>query len=107
MRAGGSVASTRLTLPRDPFVSGEWQMLLGGGVCLLTGAVVGEFGDLDPAKFSSRSLIACACGRVDVPRPLRRRSDPRIRSLAYATTHARHGALRAGGPARSRPFSRS
>ena len=60
MWAGGSVASTRLTLPRDPFVSGGWQMLLGGGVCVLTGALVGEFGDFHPSEFSSRSLIAFA-----------------------------------------------
>ncbi len=60
MWAGGSVASTRLTLPRDPFVSGGWQMLLGGGVCLLTGALVGEFGDFHPTEFSSRSLVAFA-----------------------------------------------
>jgi drug/metabolite transporter (DMT)-like permease len=60
MWAGGSVASTRFTLPRDPFVSGGWQMLLGGGVCVLTGALVGEFGDFHPAEFSSRSLVAFA-----------------------------------------------
>jgi drug/metabolite transporter (DMT)-like permease len=60
MWAGGSVASTRLALPGDPFVSGAWQMLLGGGVCLLTGALVGEFGDLHPAGFSTRSLLAFA-----------------------------------------------
>jgi drug/metabolite transporter (DMT)-like permease len=60
MWAGGSVASTRLALPRDPFVSGGWQMLLGGGVCLLTGALVGELGDFQPAEFSSRSLVAFA-----------------------------------------------
>jgi drug/metabolite transporter (DMT)-like permease len=60
MWAGGSVASTRLALPGDPFVSGGWQMLLGGGVCLLTGALVGEFGDFHPAEFSSRSLVAFA-----------------------------------------------
>ena len=60
MWAGGSVASTRLTLPRDPFVSGGWQMLLGGGVCVLTGALVGELGDFHPSEFSSRSLFAFA-----------------------------------------------
>ena len=60
MWAGGSVASTRLTLPRDPFVSGGWQMLLGGAVCALTGAVVGELGDFHPAEFSPRSLVAFA-----------------------------------------------
>jgi drug/metabolite transporter (DMT)-like permease len=56
MWAGGSVASQHLKLPRDPFVSGAWQMLLGGGVCALTGALVGEFGDLHPAEFSLRSV---------------------------------------------------
>jgi drug/metabolite transporter (DMT)-like permease len=56
MWAGGSVASQHTKLPRDPFVSGAWQMLLGGGVCALTGALVGEFGDLHPAEFSLRSV---------------------------------------------------
>jgi drug/metabolite transporter (DMT)-like permease len=57
MWAGGSVASPRLRLPRDPFVSGAWQMLLGGAVCVLTGALAGEFGDLRPAEFSLRSVL--------------------------------------------------
>jgi drug/metabolite transporter (DMT)-like permease len=60
MWAGGSVASTRVRLPRDPFVSGAWQMLLGGGVCALTGALTGEFGDLHPAEFSLRSVAGLA-----------------------------------------------
>jgi drug/metabolite transporter (DMT)-like permease len=60
MWAGGSVASPRLALPRDPFVSGGWQMLLGGGVCALTGALTGEFGDLELAELSTRSLIGLA-----------------------------------------------
>jgi drug/metabolite transporter (DMT)-like permease len=60
MWAGGSVASTRLALPGDPFVSGGWQMLLGGGICLLTGALMGELGDFQPAELSSRSLVAFA-----------------------------------------------
>jgi drug/metabolite transporter (DMT)-like permease len=60
MWAGGSVASPRLSLPRDTFVSGAWQMLLGGGVCALTGALVGEFGDLDVAEFSLRSVAGLA-----------------------------------------------
>jgi drug/metabolite transporter (DMT)-like permease len=60
MWAGGSVSSTRLALPRDPFVSGAWQMLLGGGVCALTGALAGELGDFQPAEFSLRSLVAFA-----------------------------------------------
>ena len=60
MWAGGSVASQHVKLPRDPFVSGAWQMLLGGGVCALTGTLVGEFGDLHPAEFSTRSVIGLA-----------------------------------------------
>jgi drug/metabolite transporter (DMT)-like permease len=60
MWAGGSVASPRLSLPRDPFVSGAWQMLLGGIVCVLTGALTGEFGELQPAEFSLRSVVALA-----------------------------------------------
>jgi drug/metabolite transporter (DMT)-like permease len=60
MWAGGSVASPRLRLPRDPFVSGAWQMLLGGGVCALTGALAGEFGDLHPTEFSLRSVAGLA-----------------------------------------------
>ncbi len=58
MWAGGSVASPRVRLPRDPFVSGAWQMLLGGGVCALTGALAGELGDLEAAEFSLRSVLA-------------------------------------------------
>ena len=60
MWAGGSVASTRMPLPRDPFVSSAWQMLLGGGVCALTGVLAGELGDFHPADFSARSLIGFA-----------------------------------------------
>jgi drug/metabolite transporter (DMT)-like permease len=60
MWAGGSVASPRLRLPRDPFVSGAWQMLLGGGVCVLTGALTGEFSDLHVAELSTRSLLGLA-----------------------------------------------
>jgi drug/metabolite transporter (DMT)-like permease len=60
MWAAGSVASPRVRLPRDPFVSGAWQMLLGGGVCALTGAITGEFADLHPAEFSLRSVAGLA-----------------------------------------------
>ena len=64
-RRGGHVGRrlgrlATLKLPRDPFVSGAWQMLLGGGVCVLTGALVGEFGDLHPTEFSLRSVAALA-----------------------------------------------
>jgi drug/metabolite transporter (DMT)-like permease len=60
MWAGGSVASPRVPLPRDPFVSGGWQMLLGGGVCALTGVLAGEAADVEVGAFSTRSLLALA-----------------------------------------------
>ena len=60
MWAGGSVASPRVPLPRDPFVSGGWQMLLGGGVCALTGLLAGEAADVEVGAFSTRSLLALA-----------------------------------------------
>ena len=58
MWAGGSFASPRVSLPRDPFVSTGWQMLLGGIVCLVAGAAAGEAGDLDASAFSAESLLA-------------------------------------------------
>ena len=42
MWAFGSFLSPRAELPRDPFVSTGWQMLLAGAVIALTGVVVGE-----------------------------------------------------------------
>ena len=53
MWAGGSVASTRLTLPRDPFVSGGWQMLLGGGVCRADRRAGRRVGRLPPRRISA------------------------------------------------------
>jgi drug/metabolite transporter (DMT)-like permease len=60
MWAGGSFASPRLRLPRDPLVSTGWQMLLGGSVCVAAGLVIGEAPDVDPNAFSARSLLALA-----------------------------------------------
>ena len=60
MWASGSFASPRVSLPPDPLVSTGWQMLLGGLVCIVAGLVVGEAGDVDPAAFSTRSLVALA-----------------------------------------------
>ena len=42
MWASGSVASTRLELPRDPLVSTAWAMLLGGLTITATGFAIGE-----------------------------------------------------------------
>ena len=60
MWASGSFASPRVQLPPDPLVSTGWQMLLGGLVCVVAGLIVGEAGDVDPAAFSTRSLVALA-----------------------------------------------
>jgi drug/metabolite transporter (DMT)-like permease len=60
MWASGSFASPRISLPPDPLVSTGWQMLLGGLVCVVAGLVAGEAGDVDPAAFSTRSVVALA-----------------------------------------------
>ena len=58
MWAGGSFVSPRVRLPRDPLVSTGWQMLLGGLVTVAVGLALGEAGEVDPAAFSARSLVA-------------------------------------------------
>jgi drug/metabolite transporter (DMT)-like permease len=60
MWASGSFLSRRVPLPRDPLVSTGWQMLLGGAACLLAGSALGELPEVDPAAFSTRSLVALA-----------------------------------------------
>ena len=60
MWASGSFASPKLQLPRDGLVSTAWQMLLGGLVITIVGLAVGEAGDVEPAAFSARSLVALA-----------------------------------------------
>ena len=58
MWASGSFASPRTRLPRDPFISTGWQMLLGGLVCSLAGVAAGELPDVDIGTFSADSLLA-------------------------------------------------
>jgi drug/metabolite transporter (DMT)-like permease len=60
MWASGSFASPKLRLPRDGLVSTAWTMLLGGLVITVVGLAVGEAGDVEPAAFSTRSLVALA-----------------------------------------------
>jgi drug/metabolite transporter (DMT)-like permease len=60
MWASGSFASPRIRLPPDPLVSTGWQMLLGGLVCIAAGLAAGEAADVDPAAFSTRSVVAFA-----------------------------------------------
>jgi drug/metabolite transporter (DMT)-like permease len=58
MWASGSFASGRVELPRHPLVSTGWQMLIGGIACLIAGLLAGEGPQVDPAAFSTRSLLA-------------------------------------------------
>jgi drug/metabolite transporter (DMT)-like permease len=54
--ASGSFLSRRLALPKDPFTSTVFQMLLGGLVLAGAGLVQGEGAGLDVASFSAASL---------------------------------------------------
>jgi drug/metabolite transporter (DMT)-like permease len=58
--AVGSFYSRRLPLPTDPFVSTGYQMLIGGLFLLFAGPLVGELNGLDPARFSTDSILAMA-----------------------------------------------
>jgi drug/metabolite transporter (DMT)-like permease len=60
MWASGAFTSTRVRLPSDPLVSTAWQMLLGGIACAVGGLARGELPTVDPAAFSTRSIIALA-----------------------------------------------
>lgn len=55
--AGGSFFSSKLPLPKDPFVSTSVQMITGGVVLVLGALVLGEFNGLDPSSFSRGSLF--------------------------------------------------
>jgi drug/metabolite transporter (DMT)-like permease len=52
----GSYLSKRRALPADPFLSTALQMMLGGAVSLVAGAVTGELGHVHAGGFSGRSL---------------------------------------------------
>jgi drug/metabolite transporter (DMT)-like permease len=56
----GSYLSKRRVLPADPFLSTALQMMLGGGVSLIAGAVRGELGGVHLGAFSGRSLAGFA-----------------------------------------------
>lgn len=58
--AGGSFFSSKLPLPRDPFVSTATQMVTGGLVLIAGSAVTGELSGLDPSEFSGASIAAFA-----------------------------------------------
>jgi drug/metabolite transporter (DMT)-like permease len=56
MWATGSFMSPRVDLPRDPFVSTGWQMLLAGGAISLVGVVAGE--RVHASEFTLESMLA-------------------------------------------------
>ncbi|MDP9342891.1 MAG: EamA family transporter [Actinomycetota bacterium] len=53
----GSVYSKRAALPKRALVSTAMQMLAGGAIALVVGAVTGEFGDLHPSQISLPSIL--------------------------------------------------
>ena len=58
--AAGSYYSTRMDLPGDALVSTSLQMIFSGVAMLVVALPAGEYGDLDPARFSSDSWLALA-----------------------------------------------
>ncbi len=56
----GTFLSPRLQTPRDVLVSTAYQMLAGGVVLLAVGVGRGELATVDPATFSTRSIVAFA-----------------------------------------------
>jgi drug/metabolite transporter (DMT)-like permease len=58
--AFGSVFSRQLTLPRSPMMGTAAEMLAGGGLLLLAGGLAGDFGRLDLASISLKSLLGLA-----------------------------------------------
>jgi drug/metabolite transporter (DMT)-like permease len=58
--ASGSFFSSKLPLPRDPFVSTAIQMLCGGVALGITGLASGELSNLDTSDYSLSSVLAVA-----------------------------------------------
>jgi drug/metabolite transporter (DMT)-like permease len=56
----GSIYARRAPLPRSPFLGAGQEMLAGGVVMLGIGVLRGELAAVDPAAFSSASLLAVA-----------------------------------------------
>ncbi len=54
----GSFLSPRVGLPQSPFVAAVYEMLAGGLLLVLGGAVFGEFGELDSQAFAADSIAA-------------------------------------------------
>jgi drug/metabolite transporter (DMT)-like permease len=58
--ATGSFASSRVTLPANPFLSTALQMSIGGVVMLVVGLVFGETGDVHADAFDTDAVLAWA-----------------------------------------------
>jgi drug/metabolite transporter (DMT)-like permease len=56
----GSIYARRAPLPRSPFLGAGQEMLAGGAVMLGVGVLRGELAAVDPAAFSTASLLAVA-----------------------------------------------
>jgi drug/metabolite transporter (DMT)-like permease len=58
--AAGSLYSRRAALPSSPLLATGIQMLAGGTLMLVAGGLLGEFGQIDLARASTRSIVAFA-----------------------------------------------
>jgi drug/metabolite transporter (DMT)-like permease len=56
----GSFLSTRLSLPRDPFVGSVYEMAAGGTFLALASLISGEWSDVGSSTFSRNSVLAWA-----------------------------------------------
>jgi drug/metabolite transporter (DMT)-like permease len=54
----GSIYSRSAKLPESPLVATALEMLAGGALLFLVGSISGEWGELNLAQISSRSLIS-------------------------------------------------
>lgn len=54
----GSLYSRRAARPDSALLGAGMQMLAGGALHLLTGSILGEWSDLDPARVSLRSILS-------------------------------------------------
>ena len=56
--AAGSISARSLTLPRSATLSTGMQMLAGGALLVVVGAIAGELPEVDPSAISTRSILA-------------------------------------------------
>jgi drug/metabolite transporter (DMT)-like permease len=58
--SSGSIYSRHAKVPRSPMVGTGMQMVSGGAVLVLASALTGEFSRVDPAAFTTKSVLAFA-----------------------------------------------